>query len=166
MNRKKEFKLMEKSLQKEFINIKSNEVILRSEDFYDYRLTKSGYLSIKHQSDYIKLEEDIELRIPIAYQKHFKRDLEYLATKELLRLKTDMRDANIFAITFFLLGLLLILVPTIFPIFNRIIINELILIIAWVFTWAAVEKRFFSMYRLKARRNNIIHILTSRIITY
>lgn len=40
MSRNKEFKELEKTLKKKFINMKENEVILRDTDFENGRLTK------------------------------------------------------------------------------------------------------------------------------
>lgn len=166
MSRNKEFKELEKSLKKKFVNMKENEVILRDTDFENGRLTKSGYISLKQQSDYISTNEDIEIRIPTAYSKGFKDQLEYVATKELIRIKADMKYVNISALIFFIVGVSLLSLPAFILFFKKALINELILIVSWVFTWAAVEKKFFEMYRLKNRRINVLHILSSKILFY
>lgn len=166
MSRNKEFKELEKTLKKKYVNMKENEVILRDADFENGRLTKSGYISLKQQSDYISLNEDIEIKIPKTYSKGFKDQLEYVATKELIRIKVDMKYVNISALIFFLVGVALLFLPTLIQFFKKPIINELVLIVSWVFTWASVEKKFFEMHNLKNHRNNIFHILTSKVFYY
>ena len=166
MNRNKQFKNLEKNLKEKFINIKENEVVLREEDFKDGKLTRTGYISLKLQSDYIAVNEDVEIKVPKAYIKGFKEQLELMATKELLRIKSDMKDTNIIALILFISGIALLSLPAIFSIFRTTIINEIILIVSWVFTWAAVEKKFFTMHILKSKRQNILHILISQILTY
>ena len=121
---------------------------------------------MKLQSDYIAVNEDVEIKVPKAYIKGFKEQLELMATKELLRIKSDMKDTNIIALILFISGVALLSLPAIFSIFKTTIINEIILIVSWVFTWAAVEKKFFTMHSLKSKRQNILHILISQILTY
>ncbi|HHT55658.1 MAG TPA: hypothetical protein GX012_03750, partial [Acholeplasma sp.] len=118
MSRIKEFKELEKTLKKKFINMKENEVILRDADFENSKLTKSGYLSLKLQSDYISTNEDIEIKIPKAYSQGFKEQLEYVATKELIRIKVDMKYVNISALIFFLVGVALLFLPTLIQFFK------------------------------------------------
>jgi hypothetical protein len=166
MSKRKEFREIEKQLNDKFINLKENEVILREHDFENGKLTKSGYINLKQQSDYVSVHEDIIIRIPKVNVADFKDQLEYMATKELVRIKTDMRDANIFALTFFILGIILLSLPALIDFFKTQIVNEILLITSWFFVWAAVEKRFFEMSRLKNHRKNLLHILTSQISTY
>lgn len=166
MSRKNEFKILEKQLKNKFVNLKENEIILNENDFRDGKLTKSGYLSLKLQSDYISISEDIEIKIPKHYKSNFKQQLEYVATKELIRIKSDMKDVNLKALIFISIGILLLTLPTLIDFFKQNIINELILIVSWVFSWAAVEKKFFKMYDLKNRKQNILHILTAKLNTY
>ncbi|HHT55543.1 MAG TPA: hypothetical protein GX012_03165, partial [Acholeplasma sp.] len=118
MSRNKEFKELEKTLKKKYVNMKENEVILRDTDFENGRLTKSGYISLKQQSDYISLNEDIEIKIPKTYSKGFKDQLEYVATKELIRIKVDMKYVNISALIFFLVGVALLFLPTLIQFFK------------------------------------------------
>lgn len=163
---KQQLKDTEKRLKLKFVNLKHSEIVLREEDFEDGKLTKSGYLSLKQQSDYIPTTETIEIRMPKAYIKDFKETLEYVGTKELTRIKTDIRDANIFALIFFSVGLLLISLQAFIEFFNTKIINDILIIVSWVFMWAAVEKRFFGIPVLKNRRINILHILSSNYLPY
>ena len=64
MSKRKEFREIEKQLNDKFINLKENEVILREHDFENGKLTKSGYINLKQQSDYVSVHEDIIIRIP------------------------------------------------------------------------------------------------------
>lgn len=166
MSKEKLFKDIEKKLNKKFINLKENEVILREDDFEDGKLTKSGYISLKQQSDYISVHEDIEIRIPKSYLPNFKEQLEYMATKELIRIRKDIRDSNWSAAIFFLTGLFLLSLQGFTEFFNIKIINDIIIIISWVFIWASIEKRFFDLPKLKGRRINILHILSSNVYPY
>ena len=166
MTRNQELKKIENNLYRKFINIDKNEVILRENDFDNNKLTKSGYISLKQQSDYISVNEEIEIKIPEKYLSGFTDQLEYVTTKELIRIKKDMKEVNISALIFFLVGLLLLVLPAIFDVFKTEIINDIIVIVSWVFTWASVEKKFFEMHRLKNRRQNLLHIISSEIKTY
>ncbi len=161
MSKEKEFKEIIKRLKSKYIDLKENEVILREHDFDDGRLTRSGYISLKQQSDYISTYEDIEIRMPKEYISKFKVQLEFVATKELIRIKKDIRDANWFAAIFFTMGLLLLSLPAFIEVFNIKIVNDITIIFSWVFIWASVEKRFFELPKIKNRRTNILHILSS-----
>lgn len=163
---KKQLKETEKRLKNKFIDLKHNEVILREEDFEDGILTKAGYIKLKQQSNYISINEVIEIRMPKAYLEEFRQTLEYSGTKEIIRIKSDIRDANIFALIFFSIGLFLISLPAYIDFFNTKIINDILIVFSWVFMWAAVEKRFFGIPILKNRRTNILHILSSQYLPY
>lgn len=166
MSTLKDFKLLEKSLHEMFEDIKDNEVILRHDDFKDGKLTKSGYLSLKLQSDYVPITDKLEIKIPKEYAHGFKSTLQYVATKELIRIKKDRKSTNLHALIFFIIGIILLTLPTLIDFFKEPIINEIILIVSWVFVWASVEKKFFEMNHLNNKRQNILHILSSNYQTY
>ncbi|MFA5560896.1 MAG: hypothetical protein WC964_03890 [Acholeplasmataceae bacterium] len=166
MSRKKEFNELETKLRKKFVNIKENEVILREEDFEDGKLTKAGYVSLKLQSFYVPTHEFLEVKIPANYINGFKEQLEYVATKELIRIKADRKQANTMALILFLVGGSLLALPAFLLFFRTKVINEVIIITSWVFVWASIEKKFFETASLKGKRENILHILSSKIITY
>ena len=44
----------------------------------DGKLTRTGYISLKLQSDYIAVNEDVEIKVPKAYIKGFKEQLELM----------------------------------------------------------------------------------------
>jgi len=168
MNDEPNFKQIENELKNKYQHLKENEIILRENDFDEGKLTKSGYISLKQQSDYISIHDPIEIRMPKKYLLAFKEQLELMATKELIRIKKDMKDARWFSAMFFTIGLLLLTIPSLLSLIdvNIRIINDLVTIISWVFVWASVEKGFFDMPQLKNRRINILHLLTSKIYPY
>lgn len=158
---------IEKRLKAKFINMKENEVVLREYDLEGGRLTKAGYISLKQQSDYVPLSEDITVRIPHGGDiTSFRDHLEYMATKELLRLKTDMRDVYLLALFLFILGLIFLALPAFVEVLRTPVITDIFAIISWVFVWAAVERAFFEVARLKDRRRNILHLVAAKIRVY
>ncbi|WP_162164049.1 hypothetical protein [Acholeplasma hippikon] len=163
---KKLFKEIEKRLDYKIEKINKNEIVLKEDVFKDGRLTKLGYVNLKAQAEYISTNDEIDLFIPFAYEAKFMNTLEYLAALEIARIKSDLRQARWIAIILFLIGLVLLIIPTIIPLLQQKVFNDIEVIISWVFIWSSVEKMFFERNSLKKDKMKILHILSANIITY
>lgn len=166
MSRRKDFKELEKLLDKKIEKINTTEIVLKDNDFNDGRLTKSGYISLKNQASYISVTDEIELFIPRKYEVKFNNSLSYFAAVELFKIKNDLRRVRIVSILLLLIGVLLLISPNVFEIFQTNIFNDVIIIISWVFIWTAVEKTFFDRHDLKKNKIKILHIMSAKVITY
>ncbi|MCL2862308.1 MAG: hypothetical protein FWE22_07865 [Firmicutes bacterium] len=168
----KPYKDLENRLIEKFEQTDENEVVLEDDDFKDGRLTIFGYEKLKQQCDYIPYSEKIEIKIPKKNEKGFKERLEYLGALELIKIKKDRREVRKTALLLLLVGVVTFVIGSIVELFasvtNRVLADILfyiIIIISWVFVWAAVEKWFFDRRDLREKRKSLLQILSSNITT-
>jgi len=162
MSKKRQFRRLEKQLINKH-DKRDNEVILENEDFRDGKLSWSGYKRLKDECEYVDYAEDIEIKVPDCYVDGFMGCLESMATSELSHIKKDKRDARIAALVFLLIGVAVLVLSFVG---ERIIRQEILYIVSWVFIWAAADKMFFDRKQLQNNRYNILHILSAQVTGY
>ena len=163
MNKQKQYDDLEKALEQKYKTNRENEVVLSKEDFKDGKLTVFGYNHLKQQCDYIPYSEDIEIKIPREYGAGFKYVLEYMGANELSRIKKDRRETKLTALGLLFTGILLVMLGNILEVFRGNFFQSIIVIVSWVFVWAAVEKWFFDRKDLKEKRKSLLQILSAKI---
>ena len=163
LGKHKQYRDLEKSLQKKFKVKRENEAALGKEDFKGGKLTVQGFENLKQQCDYIPFSGDIEIKIPKECEDGFQKSLNSMGAIELSRIKKDRREAMIASAILLLVGIGLVLFGN-FIEFHKVPIFENIVIIAsWVFVWAAVEKWFFDRRKLSDKRFSLLQILSAKI---
>jgi len=169
MNRLREYKKLEKSLDKKFFkDAEDNEVSLSKEDFKYGKLTMLGYHRLKQQCEYISFREEIEIKVPEEYGVGFKKNLQYLGASELRHLKKDRIESLVSAIVLSAIGIFFILLRLILGAQEWFkdsadIIGELVVIASWVFLWAATEKWFFERRKLRIKQMGLLQLLSAKI---
>ena len=163
MSKQKQYDDLEKALEQKYKTNRENEVVLSKEDFKDGKLTVFGYDHLKQQCDYIPYSEDIEIKIPREYGAGFKYALEYMGANELSRIKKDRRETKLTALGLLFTGILLVMLGNILEVFRGNFFQSIIVIVSWVFVWAAVEKWFFDRKDLKEKRRSLLQILSAKI---
>lgn len=166
MRKKQQFREIERQLKTKYRNIRENEIIVRDTHFDDGRITKVGYLSLKQQADYIPIYDVIMIKVPKDHENDFKSSLEIVAAKELIRIKKDILSTSIIGLIFFVLGVSLLIIKEVTGLSSQKIINEILLIISWIFIWSSAEKVIFEIRRFRNDRLNIFHLLSATIKTY
>ncbi|MFA5660516.1 MAG: hypothetical protein WC968_03905 [Bacilli bacterium] len=166
MRKKQQFREIERQLKTKYRNIRENEIIVRDTHFDDGRITKVGYLSLKQQADYIPIYDVIMIKVPKDHENDFKSSLELVAAKELIRIKKDILSTSIIGLIFFVLGVSLLIIKEVTGLSSQKIINEILLIISWIFIWSSAEKVIFEIRRFRNDRLNIFHLLSATIKTY
>lgn len=166
MRKKQEFREIERHLKLKYRNIRENEIIVRDTHFEEGRITKIGYLSLKQQADYIPIYDVIMIKVPKNHESDFKASLEYVAAKELIRIKKDILSTSILGFIFFSLGVALLIIKEVTGLSSEKIINEILLIISWIFIWSSAEKVIFEIRKFRNDRLNIFHLLGANIKSY
>jgi len=165
MSKQRQYRELEKRLEQKYKEVKENEVSLAADYFKDGKLTIYGYDSLKHQCDYIPYSEEIIIKIPNGFEKNFKDSLEFMAANELFRIKKDRSEARITSLLLLLSGILFLALGFIFEHQQRELFWNIVIIVSWVFIWAATEKWFFDRKDLREKRKSILQILTAKIIS-
>jgi hypothetical protein len=163
MSKRKQYDEIEKVLEQKYKTKRENEAILSKDDFKDGKLSVVGYNHLKQQCDYIPYSEDIEIKIPKEYETNFKVTLESMGAVELSRIKKDRRDTRITALMLLFVGILFIIFGNVLELFQGKYFQSIVVIISWVFIWAAVEKWFFDRRALKEKRLSLLQILSAKI---
>ena len=164
MKKLKQYWDMEKALEQKYRGMSKNVATLAESDFKDGKLDVCGYDRLKNQCDYIAFSEDITIKVPNEYSDWFKDSLEFLAVNELARIKRERRDTRIASIAFLLVGILFIGLSILLESLQRVLWLNIVIIVSWVFTWAAVEKWFFDRRSLRKKRRRILQILSAKIL--
>jgi len=159
----KKYREIEKALEQRYKDVSENEASLNADDFKDGKLTVCGYERLKSQCDYIPYSEEIVINIPSELEHSFKDSLEFLAANELSRIKKDRREARITSLVLLLGGILFFAFGIIFEYFQRELFWNIVIIVSWVFIWAAAEKWFFDRKDLREKRKSLLQILTAKI---
>ena len=161
----KEYKELEKRLAHKYKNVRENEAVLGAEHFKNGKLTAAGYEDLKLQCEYIPYREKIEIAVPKTCADGFKTTLEAFGARELSRIQKDRREAMIVSLFLLAGGILWLVLGYFFDASSKFgIVRELVIIVSWVFVWAAVEKFFFDRRRLTDRRFSLLQILSAEII--
>ncbi|MCL2477520.1 hypothetical protein [Candidatus Bathycorpusculum sp.] len=163
MSKRKQYDKLEKTLEQKYKSHRENEVVLSNEDFKNGKLTVFGYNHLKQQCDYIPYSEDIEIKIPKECESGFKDTLESMGANELSRIKKDRRDTKIAALVLLFTGILFVVLGNILEFFRGNFFQNIVVIVSWVFVWAAVEKWFFDRRALKEKRKSLLQILSAKI---
>ena len=162
-DKSRRYRDLEKSLSKKYKARRENEAVLTADDFQNGKLTVSGYERLKQQCDYISYREDIEIKIPKSCESGFKETLEGMGAAELSRIRKDRRDAKILSAVLLLAGIGFLLLGNFIEFFSGGIFQSIVVIVSWVFVWAAVEKWFFDRRRLTDKRLSLLQILLAKI---
>jgi len=165
MSKQKQYDKLEKALEQKYKINRENEAVLSKEDFKDGKLSVFGYNHLKQQCDYIPYSADIEIKIPKECEAGFKYTLESMGANELSRIKKDRRDTQITSLSLLFTGILFVALGNILEVFRGNFFQNIIVIISWVFVWAAVEKWFFDRRDLKEKRKSLLQILSAKITT-
>ncbi|MDR0492251.1 MAG: hypothetical protein LBH74_01230 [Nitrososphaerota archaeon] len=163
MSKRKQYNALEKVLEQKYRAKRENEAVLSHEDFKDGKLTVFGYNHLKQQCDYIPYSEDIEIKIPKEYEADFRDTLESMGANELFRIKKDRRYTKITALVLLFAGILFVILGNILEFFQSNTFQNIVVIVSWVFVWAAVEKWFFDRGDLKEKRMSLLQILSAKI---
>jgi len=162
MTKNKQYREIEKALEQKYKGVSENEASLNADDFKDGKLTVCGYDRLKNQCDYIPYSEEIIINIPSEFESGFKDSLDFLAANELSRIRKDRREARITSLLLLLSGVLFFALGFIFERFQRELFWNIVIIISWVFIWAAAEKWFFDRKDLREKKS-LLQILTAKI---
>jgi hypothetical protein len=122
-----------------------------------------GYNHLKQQCDYIPFSEDIEIKIPKEFEATFKVTLEIMGANELSRIRKDRREAKIMALGLLFVGILFVMLGNVLEFFRGNSFQSVVVIVSWVFVWAAVEKWFFDRGHLTEKRLSLLQILSAKI---
>lgn len=166
MLKKQEFREIERQLKYKYRNIRENEIIVRDNHFEEGRITKVGYLSLKQQADYIPIFDVIMIKVPKDHENDFKASLESVAAKELIRIRKDIFSTSIVGFILFTIGVAMLIIKEVSGLSSQKIINEILLILSWIFIWSSAEKVIFEIRKLRNDRLNIFHLLGANIKTY
>ena len=163
MSKRKQYNELEKALEQKYKAKRENEAVLSKEDFKDGKLTVFGYNHLKQQCDYIPFSEDIEIKIPKEYETGFKSTLESMGASELSRIRKDRRETKIVALMLLFTGILFVILGNVLEVFQGSFFQNIVVIVSWVFVWAAVEKGFFDRRDLVEKRVSLLQILSAKI---
>ena len=163
MSKRKQYDELEKVLEQKYKVKRKNEAVLGKEDFKDGRLSVFGYTHLKQQCDYIAYSEDIEIKIPKEYEVVFRVTLENMGAVELSRIRKDLRDTRITALLLLFAGVLFVIFGNVLEFLRGGFFQSVVVIVSWVFVWAAVEKWFFDRRALKEKRLSLLQILSAKI---
>jgi len=161
MNKKKQFRELEKQIFEQNADKRENEVILEDGDFRDGKLSWAGYSRLKDECEYVDYDDEIEIKMPAKYMDDFRCAIKSMATNELLHIRRDTRDNRIHALALFLVGVAILAVGVAI---DSVIRQEIMFIVSWVFVWAASEKIFFDRNNLQSTRYNLLHIMTAKLL--
>jgi len=163
VSKRKQYNELEKVLEQKYKTCRENEAVLSKDDFKDGKLTVFGYYHLKQQCDYISYREDIEIKIPKEFEAGFKDTLQSMGATELSRIRKDRRDTKITALMLLFTGILFVILGNVLEFFQGNAFQNVVVIISWVFVWAAVEKWFFDRRALKEKRQSLLQILSAKI---
>jgi len=166
---KKQYIALENSLAQKFDSTGENELVLSHEDFKDGKLKSSAFSRLKNECWYIPYEEEPVIKLPKEYEGEFKNSLEFMASRELSKVKKDRREARIqaiilFAIGIVILGALALCLRLIDSLSDIMFVTELATIVSWVFVWAAVTKFFIDRKEAMDLRFTLLQLLSAKII--
>lgn len=164
LDKRQQYRELERSLEQRFRKEKENEVSLDREDFKDGKLTYFGFSRLKQQCEHISIREEIEITAPEEYADGLRDTLERMGAAELSLLKKERSATAAKSLALFLGGVFFIMMGFLFETWDVPgIFRQIIAIASWVFVWAAVEKFFFDRTRLQAGRLRLLQILSARI---
>jgi len=165
-SRNKQYRTLEKSLERKYKSRRENEIALTAEDFQDGKLTAMGYLRLKQQCDYIDESFDVEIKLPCdckEYAENLKETLGFLGMRELAQVKRERRKNSMAALILLFGGILCFGLSYGVSLLDIIIVKDIIIIASWVFVWGAVEKQFFGSKDLRDKRLKILQTLSAKI---
>jgi len=162
---RKKYLELEKQMEHKYRKVRENEVVLTEHDFKDGKLKPASFTRLKDESWYIPYEERIEIKLPESQKENFKESLELYSMREIYKVKADRREARIHAIILFFAGLAILAVGAVINIWVEVpVLSELVMIIAWVFVWAATDKWFFDRRDLREQRFTLLQLMSAKII--
>jgi len=86
-----------------------------------------------------------------------------MGASELSRIRKDRRETKIVALMLLFTGILFVILGNVLEVFQGSFFQNIVVIVSWVFVWAAVEKGFFDRRDLVEKRVSLLQILSAKI---
>ncbi|MCL2847727.1 MAG: hypothetical protein FWE13_03135 [Firmicutes bacterium] len=166
---KRQYIELEKRLEQQHRPLRENQLELTASDFKGGELKPSAFARLKEECWYIPYEEQVEIKLPATNIERFKECLDFLASRELSKLKKDRKEAFIHALVFFFVGIAILGVLSLCLLFweafaETTFLPELLTIISWAFVWASVTILFIDWKKRRDQRFTLLQLLSATII--
>ena len=167
MSKNKQDKEIEKVLEAKYGALNYNNVItLKDDDFEADAISLPGYTTLKEQIKLIPNNSDVVVKIPTNKEITYMNSIEPAIAQELFQIKKKRKTIMISSIILLIVGVIFLVLSTIFEALKILITQNVLIIASWVFIWIGVERWFFDRFDLRTTRKNLLRIIQAKVETY